>query len=341
MISAISKLEEKKFAYQAEGNIMFDVSKFNIYGSLSSRKREEQIAGRRVKVASFKKNPEDFVLWKPSKDGEPAWDSPWGPGRPGWHTECFVMATEILGTPFDIHGGGLDLKFPHHENELAQSCCYSGNLDQKNSYAKYWMHNGFVTVDSEKMSKSLGNISLVKDFLKLYDGEVLRLALLSAHYRSPLNWSEQVLSQSKNRITKYKKILEEHKNLSIIEDVKGNLIVHQIEEALLDDINISKSLSILDANVKDMHKKDEIEKKNIIQAIKYLGKIIGIFSNGIATLKKEEKLFNEEEINLLIKKRNEARKNKDFDLADNIRKELIEMGIEIKDQSNETIWKKV
>ena len=342
MISAISKLEEKKFAYQAEGNIMFDVSKFNIYGSLSSRKREEQIAGRRVKVASFKKNPEDFVLWKPSKDGEPAWDSPWGPGRPGWHTECFVMATEILGTPFDIHGGGLDLKFPHHENELAQSCCYSGNLDQKNSYAKYWMHNGFVTVDSEKMSKSLGNISLVKDFLKLYDGEVLRLALLSAHYRSPLNWSKQVLSQSKNRITKYKKILEEHKNLSIIEDVKGNLIVHQIEEALLDDINISKSLSILDANVKDMHKKDEIEKKNIIQAIKYLGKIIGVFSNGIAaTLKKEEKLFNEEEINLLIKKRNEARKNKDFDLADNIRKELIEMGIEIKDQSNETIWKKV
>ena len=204
------------------------------------------------------------------------------------------------------------------------------------------MHNGFVTVDSEKMSKSLGNISLVKDFLKLYDGEVLRLALLSAHYRSPLNWSEQVLSQSKNRITKYKKILEEHKNLSMIDDVKGNLIVHQIEEALLDDINISKSLSILDANVKDMHKKDEIEKKNIIQAIKYLGKIIGVFSNGTAaTLKKEEKLFNEEEINLLIKKRNEARKNKDFDLADNIRKKLTEMGIEIKDQSNETVWKKV
>ena len=252
------------------------------------------------------------------------------------------MSTEILGTPFDVHGGGLDLKFPLHENELGQSCCYSGNLDQKNSYAKYWMHNGFVTVDSEKMSKSLGNISLVKDYLKLYDGEVLRLALLSAHYRSPLNWSEQVLSQSKNRITKYKKILEEHKNLSIIKDVKENLIVNQIEEALLDDINISKSLSILDANVKDMHKKDEIEKKNIIQAIKYLGKIIGIFSNGTAAiLKKEKKLFNEEEINLLIKKRNEARKNKDFDLADNIRKELIEMGIEIKDQSNETIWKKV
>ena len=343
MIKMIVDLIDKGNAYHSEtGDVFFSVRTFPEYGKLSNKNIDELNPGSRIEEDESKEDPLDFVLWKSAKSNEPSWESPWGPGRPGWHIECSVMSLENLGEHFDIHGGGLDLKFPHHENELAQSCCYSGNLDQKNSYAKYWMHNGFVTVDSEKMSKSLGNISLVKDYLKLYDGEVLRLALLSAHYRSPLNWSKQVLSQSKNRITKYKKILEEHKNLSIIEDVKGNLIVNQVEEALLDDINISKSLSILDANVKDMHKKDEIEKKNIIQAIQYLGKIIGVFSNGIAaTLKKEEKLFNEEEINLLIKKRNEARKNKDFDLADNIRKELIEMGIEIKDQSNETVWKKV
>jgi len=341
MVQAIVELEKKEYAYNAEGNVIFNVSKFKNYGSLSSRNKQEQIAGSRIKVSNYKKNPEDFVLWKPSKKNEPAWHSPWGMGRPGWHTECFVMATEILGTPFDIHGGGLDLKFPHHENEIAQSCCFSGNINKKNSYAKYWMHNGFVTVNAEKMSKSLGNIGLVKDYLKLYDGEVIRLSLLSAHYRSPLKWSNQVLVQSKNRITKYYKILEEYKKYSS-ESITNNDIINQIEESLLDDLNISKALSILDGSIKDINKKNEVDKKIIIQAIVYLGKIIGIFSKKQSDLyKKEEKIFEVEEINILIKKRNEARKNKDYKLADDIRNKLITMGIEIKDQANETIWKKI
>ena len=224
MIEAIKELENKNYAYYASSHVMFDITKYPKYGLLSSRMHHEQLAGSRVEVANYKRNSGDFVLWKPSKGDEPFWDSPWGKGRPGWHTECFVMATNILGTPFDIHGGGLDLKFPHHENELAQSCCFSGNDFNNNSYAKYWMHNGFVTVNAEKMSKSLKNIKLVKDYLKLYDGEVIRLALISSHYRSPLNWSEKVLSQSRNILNKYYKVIDELKDVKAGKNIKSNNI---------------------------------------------------------------------------------------------------------------------
>ena len=339
MIEAISKLEKKNYAYYAEGNMLFDVNSFDSYGCLSKRNREEQIAGSRIKISDFKRNPGDFVLWKPSKENEPFWNSPWGKGRPGWHTECFVMSTEILGAPFDIHGGGLDLKFPHHENELAQSCCYSGNLDNKNSYAKYWMHNGFVTIEAEKMSKSLGNIKLVRDYLKLYDGEVIRLALLSAHYRSPLNWNEKLLIQSKNIISKYNKILENLADLKISSNSKNNHLINDIKGALLNDLNISKALSVLDLNVKEINKKDKAEKIVVKEAIEYLGNIIGLFVKTKGA--KPKKSINTDEINLLIKRRNEARKNKDYEIADNLRKKLEDMGVEINDQANGSFWKKV
>ena len=182
MIELIEELISKDFAYEKEGHVLFHVPSYNNYGKLSKRNRDEQIAGSRVEVAPFKKDPADFILWKPSIDNQPGWESPWGFGRPGWHTECSAMSKKTLGLPFDIHGGGRDLIFPHHENEIAQSCCSSANIDEPTSYAKYWMHNGFVTIEGEKMSKSLGNIILVRELTNSYHGEVIRLALLSSHY---------------------------------------------------------------------------------------------------------------------------------------------------------------
>ena len=238
MIEKINYLENKGFAYKKDGHILFSVSSFPKYGMLSKRTKEKQIAGSRVAIENYKKKPEDFVLWKPSKENEPAWNSPWGKGRPGWHTECFAMASDILKTPFDIHGGGLDLKFPHHDNEIAQSCCFQNKKSDLKSYAKYWMHNGFVTIDEKKMSKSLGNIVLLKDYLKIYDGEVIRLALLSAHYRSPLVWKESLIKQSKNILDKY------YETMQKLEDIKVNvnnfMLPMELEECFYDDLNISK-----------------------------------------------------------------------------------------------------
>ena len=196
MIELIEDLITKDFAYEKDGHVLFHVPNYSNYGKLSKRNRDEQIAGSRVEVAPFKKDPSDFVLWKPSNDSQPGWDSPWGIGRPGWHTECSAMSKETLGLPFDIHGGGRDLIFPHHENEIAQSCCSTANIDDPTSYAKYWMHNGFVTIEGEKMSKSLGNIILVNELTDSYHGEVIRLALLSSHYRQSLDWNEKIIYQS-------------------------------------------------------------------------------------------------------------------------------------------------
>lgn len=341
MIKDIKILIDKNYAYYSEKHVLFDVSSYPKYGLLSSRKKEDQIDGSRVLVAQYKKNPRDFILWKPSKNNEPSWDSPWGKGRPGWHTECFSMSKEILKVPFDIHGGGLDLKFPHHENEIAQSCCFHESPNDENSYAKYWMHNGFVTVNSEKMSKSIGNIKLVKDYLHLYDGEVIRLALLSAHYRSPLNWSESVIIQSKNILKKYYKILKVYDDVEIDnkeESELGNLI----KEALLDDLNIAKALNILDSSIKDINKKSIKEIKTIKKTILDTGKIIGVF------LKEPKKWENKEvesesleSIKKLISERNSAREKKNYQLADEIRKKLYSIGIEIKDDEKGTQWKKI
>ena len=196
MIELIEDLISKDFAYEKDGHVLFHVPNYDNYGKLSKRNRDEQIAGSRVEIAPFKKDPADFVLWKPSDKSQPGWDSPWGVGRPGWHTECSAMSKKTLGLPFDIHGGGRDLIFPHHENEIAQSCCSSANIEDPTSYAKYWMHNGFVTIDGEKMSKSLGNIILVNELTESHHGEVIRLALLSSHYRQGLDWNEKIIHQA-------------------------------------------------------------------------------------------------------------------------------------------------
>ena len=208
MIALIEDLIAKEFAYEKDNHVLFHVPAYSKYGELSNRNREEQIAGSRVEIAPFKKDPSDFVLWKPSDDSQPGWDSPWGFGRPGWHTECSAMSEKTLGLPFDIHGGGRDLIFPHHENEIAQSCCSTANIDEPDSYAKYWMHNGFVTIEGEKMSKSLGNIILVRDLTNNYHGEAIRLALLSSHYRQGLDWNEKIIHQAKKLLTKIYQILE-------------------------------------------------------------------------------------------------------------------------------------
>ena len=234
MIELIIDLIEKDFAYEKDGHVLFHVPSYNNYGKLSNRNREEQIAGSRVEVAPFKKDPSDFVLWKPSDDTQPGWDSPWGVGRPGWHTECSAMSEKTLGLPFDIHGGGRDLIFPHHENEIAQSCCSTGNINDPNSYAKYWMHNGFVTINGEKMSKSLGNIILVKDLTDKYHGEVVRLSLLSSHYRQGLDWNEKIAHQSNKLLTKLYDIVNDLSDVKISEklDVDSGGI-----SALMDDFN--------------------------------------------------------------------------------------------------------
>ena len=208
MIALIEDLIAKEFAYEKDNHVLFHVPAYSKYGELSNRNREEQIAGSRVEIAPFKKDPSDFVLWKPSDDSQPGWDSPWGFGRPGWHTECSAMSEKTLGLPFDIHGGGRDLIFPHHENEIAQSCCSTANIDEPDSYAKYWMHNGFVTIEGEKMSKSLGNIILVRDLTNNYHGEAIRLALLSSHYRQGLDWNEKIIHQAKKLLTKIYQILD-------------------------------------------------------------------------------------------------------------------------------------
>ena len=217
MIALIEDLIAKEFAYEKDNHVLFHVPAYSKYGELSNRNREEQIAGSRVEIAPFKKDPSDFVLWKPSDDSQPGWDSPWGFGRPGWHTECSAMSEKTLGLPFDIHGGGRDLIFPHHENEIAQSCCSTANIDEPDSYAKYWMHNGFVTIEGEKMSKSLGNIILVRDLTKNYHGEAIRLALLSSHYRQGLDWNEKIIHQAKKLLTKIYQILDELKDVREIE----------------------------------------------------------------------------------------------------------------------------
>ena len=208
MIKMISELIRKGFAYENNNHVYFQVNKFNDYGKLSNKKLEDLIAGSRVEVSENKKNPEDFVLWKPSIDNEPFWDSPWGKGRPGWHLECSAMSKKFLGNEFDIHGGGIDLLFPHHENEIAQSRC----ANDTKVFANYWVHNAFITMSNEKMAKSQGNILKIKDFRNKVNGQVLRLALMSAHYKQPLDWNDKLLEDCKNTIEKWYECLFTFKN---------------------------------------------------------------------------------------------------------------------------------
>ncbi len=338
MIEIIETLMTKGHAYAADGHVLFNVPSFEKYGGLSGRSRDEQIAGARVEVASYKKDPADFILWKPSKQDEPGWDSPWGYGRPGWHIECSAMAAEHLGLPFDIHGGGADLKFPHHENEIAQSCCAHGDKNDLSSFAKYWVHNGFVTVEGEKMSKSLGNVTLAHDLVKKHEGETLRLTLLSAHYRQPLDWTENAITQSKKTLDRLYQYLRE------LEDVKADKNASPAESvlsALQDDLNTPKAISALLALAKEAA---ETKSPTLKAQIYAAAKLIGIAQHnpdewlgyGVS-----DDSMDEDHINSLLQQRNEAKANKNFARADEIRDELTAMSIAIEDTPNGAIWKKI
>ena len=301
----------------------FAVNSFKNYGRLSNKNLDDLKAGSRVEISDLKMNPMDFVLWKPSLDTDPGWDSPWGRGRPGWHLECSVMSEKYLGKNFDIHGGGLDLIFPHHENEIAQSC---SNNDTKN-FANYWVHNGFVTINKEKMSKSLGNVISISDAVNKYSGQVVRLALLSAHYSQPLDWNDELLSNQKIILNKwYNLYLEEEKS------------VYEVDEILLDDLNTPGFIAKIHELYNAASKGDSEKKIKFNQACRLLG-LFNINKNDWEGLKKNKIGVSENYIVEKIEERKKAKNEGDFILADKIRKELLTKGILIEDQKGKTIWK--
>ena len=333
MIDLIKELIEKDFAYEKDGHVLFHVPTYENYGKLSNRIKDEQIAGSRVDVADFKKDPADFVLWKPSTGVQPGWESPWGIGRPGWHTECSAMSEKTLGLPLDIHGGGRDLIFPHHENEIAQSCCTAAENSNPESYAKYWMHNGFVTIDGEKMSKSLGNIILVNELTQKYHGEVIRLALLSTHYRQALDWNDNVIHQAKKLLDKLYSLLNELNDVKESKEPDNDLI-----EILLDDLNTPGLMANINKLLKNAESLEEGDKPNLKSNLLLIGKLMGIL---------EDKSYNQissefkDKVDNLIEDRSNAKKKRDFELADKIRSELIDLGVEINDSPEGTTWKVV
>jgi len=331
MIELIEDLISKDFAYEKEGHVLFHVPNYDNYGKLSKRNRDEQIAGSRVEIAPFKKDPADFVLWKPSDKSQPGWDSPWGVGRPGWHTECSAMSKKTLGLPFDIHGGGRDLIFPHHENEIAQSCCSSANIEDPTSYAKYWMHNGFVTIDGEKMSKSLGNIILVNELTESHHGEVIRLALLSSHYRQGLDWNEKIIHQASILLDKLYEIkfLLNGENKEFSSETNLEPIAY-----LADDLNTPGLIAELHKLVKDFNTSNS-NKSEIKIHLNLISQALGILQDD-SYKKISEEL--ESKIHALILKRKVAKDSKDYELADKIRNELLDLGVEIKDTSSGTDW---
>ena len=292
-----------------------------------------------MEVAPFKKDPTDFILWKPSPDPLPGWDSPWGFGRPGWHLECSAMSEKTLGLPFDIHSGGMDLIFPHHENEIAQTCSAHKKINNPKYFAKYWFHNGFVNVEGEKMSKSIGNIRLVHEMIKEYKGEVLRMALLSAHYRQPLNWTKGIIKQNSTMLDRLYRTL---KDLEHIDAYTNNHALPQnILEGFYDDLNTPKVIAELNILTNKVSKADEEEKSLIKYCLLETGKVLGILQQDPREWLgySQSKNLDEVTIENLIKERNEARRKKNFEMADSIRKKLKESGIEIEDTSDGTIWR--
>ena len=334
MIDFIKILIGNKCAYESDGNILFDTKSYKYYGALSKRVMNDQKTGTRIKTANYKRNDNDFILWKPSSKNEPGWDSPWGIGRPGWHIECSAMSKKCLGLPFDIHCGGIDLTFPHHENEIAQSCSLgNGNLKPE-SFCNYWFHNGFVTFDNIKMSKSLGNIKLVRDLLKKYEGRVIRLCLLSAHYKQPLDFSENSLEQFKNYLQK----LDSFYNLNFSKEYEKEKIVdnkyfEDFLKSLFDDINTPKALAILNDQISKVRNSTIRERRIILQSIFKSLQILGIQKGTVNKLENDKN-----KIMKLIKDRENARKNKNYNLADQIRDKLKKMQIEIEDTPDGTKW---
>ncbi|QQK08527.1 cysteine--tRNA ligase [Miniphocaeibacter halophilus] len=344
MIDFVSGLEKKGAAYNVDGDVYFDITKAKDYGKLSKKNIDELQAGARISVTDEKKNPMDFALWKKRKEEtEPAWESPWGMGRPGWHLECSVMAGSILGETIDIHAGGEDLQFPHHENEIAQSETLH---DAK--FANYWMHNSMITVDNEKMSKSKGNFFLLNDIRKSYDLEIVRFWLLSVHYRKPINFSEEVMEQTKNgleRLYNGKKNLQKLLKTAsgqLSEDEKGTIekvdeIVKDFEVAMDDDLNTADGISSIYELVKLAN--STLNEKSSKELVEYIYTSLMKLANVIGILYKEDKEESlDEQVEKLIAERQEARKNKNFQRADEIRDELKEMGITLKDTREGVEW---
>ena len=319
MISFINELISNKNAYISDSNVLFDVSTFSEYGSLSGRKVEDMIPGSRIQVASYKKGSSDFVLWKPSKENEIGWESPWGRGRPGWHLECSTMIKKHLGETIDIHGGGEDLTFPHHENELAQSkCCNKKNL------SNFWVHNGLLRVDNNKMSKSMKNFVLMKDLLKDYDGEIIRLAMLGSHYRQPLIWSDDLISQSKKTINNlYNSIKDLDSNI----DINNCKPDDKVLKALHDDLNTPKALAEIFSISKNISKSKN--KDDLVRSLIGSANLIGLLKHKSIDKMPKQKITKE--IKSLIKQREIARQNKDYKESDKLREILLGLGVEIND----------
>ena len=324
MIEMTSSLIKKGFAYENKNHVFFAISKFNDYGKLSNKNLDELKAGSRIEISDLKKNPMDFVLWKPSNEKDPGWESPWGRGRPGWHLECSAMSEKYLGKNLDIHGGGLDLIFPHHENEIAQSCC---NNNTKN-FANYWIHNGFVTINKEKMSKSLGNIISITDAIKKYSGQVVRLALLSAHYSQPLDWNNKLLENQRATIEKWYNLYEKNNEEIPLSEI----------DMLLDDLNTPGFIAKIHELYANANKGDEKSKKFFNSACKLIG-LFDLTKNEWEEFKKVDKDISEEFIEKKIKERLVAKQKGDYKLADKIRVELASKGIIIEDKKEKTTWK--
>ena len=337
IISLIETLIDKGHAYEGDSDVYFSVESFKSYGKLSGRNLEDMLAGARVDIDLDKKNPSDFVLWKKDTEGI-KWDSPWGLGRPGWHIECSAMSIDALGETFDIHGGGSDLKFPHHENEIAQSECVTGK-----DFAKIWMHTGSLRIDKEKMSKSLGNFVTVKESLKNHSPEVLRLFLISSHYRSPLNYSDESIEEAKSSLDRLYNSIEDLEYVSK-ESVKSEYS-DKFHNAMQDDFNTPSAISVLfeiARQVNSLKKDNEIEEATKLASELYdLSSILGLLQQDPNDYFRDGINISETQIQSLIDKRNKARAEKDFTLSDKIRDDLLEMGIALEDRNNETVWRKV
>ncbi len=320
MIALNAQLIERKYAYEAQGHVLFHVPSFKAYGRLSGRSRDDQIAGARVEISPFKKDPADFVLWKPSTPDQMGWDSPWGRGRPGWHIECSAMAEKHLGLPFDIHGGGADLKFPHHENEIAQSCCAHGRTHDLGYFAKMWVHNGFVTVEGEKMSKSIGNTVIAHDLLQQgVQGEAIRLTLLSAHYRQPLDWTAARLQQSKKNLD------DLYATLADAPPEAGE-IYEPFINALRDDLNTPKAMAVL-FSLAGKVRKGFAEASTLRACVN----LLGICQQPLDVWFPPSARLDEATVNAKLAEREIARKAKDFATSDAIRDALLEAGVVVED----------
>ena len=336
MIELTRTLIAKGHAYESAGHVLFAVESMPDYGRLSKRSLEDMLAGARVEVADYKRHPGDFVLWKPAADDEPGWDSPWGRGRPGWHLECSAMIREHLGETIDIHGGGRDLIFPHHENEIAQSRCAHGG-----DYVHYWMHNAYLDLDGEKMSKSLGNVRTVRDLLSRYRGEVLRFALLSAHYRSPLNFSAELLAQAETTLGSLYSTLRDVSDIAL--DVEVTLAEEAFYAALNDDLNTPEAIAEIHSLAKQLHKAEPGQKAALKARMRAAGKLVGILGQDPEAWMQggiEEQGVSSGEIEQRIEQRQRAKLDGDYALADRIRAELLAAGIVLEDSREGTKWRR-